>query len=166
MPLEPEPALEASPALELMPEPVRPTKPSKEGYRNLLGQAVGLRFESVSRVFSTGDSKVTALKDVSLEIGPGEFVAIVGPSGCGKTTLRSLMGGLDRPTSGRVYAAGNFLDQISETAMSDYRLLWVGTIFQSFNLVPSMTVSDNVALPLALVLGAEVDRDVVFPFLE
>ncbi len=121
-----------------------------DGFHDLLGQAIGLRLDAVSRDFDGGDMKVAALRDVSLEIAPGEFVAVIGPSGCGKTTLLSMMGGLDRPTSGKVYAAGTVLEQLSEPALSDYRLQRVATIFQTFNLVPAMSVEDNVSLPLVL----------------
>ena len=127
------------------------TERSQDKYADLIGQAVGLRLDSVSRDFGGDDEmRVTALRDVSLEIGPCEFVSVVGPSGCGKTTLLSMMGGLDRPTSGHVYAAGLPLGELSDSDLGDYRLQRVSTIFQSFNLVPSMSVEDNVALPLAL----------------
>jgi macrolide transport system ATP-binding/permease protein len=114
--------------------------------------------DSVSREFG-GDNEmhVTALRDVSIEIGPCEFVSVVGPSGCGKTTLLSMMGGLDRPTSGHVYAAGLPLGELSDSDLADYRLQRVSTIFQSFNLVPSMSVEDNVALPLTLA-GVELEE--------
>ena len=147
---EPEPV---SPAV-LMPAPAV----LEDGFGDLLGQAVGLRLDSVSREFGGEDEMhVTALKAVSLEIGPGEFVSIVGPSGCGKTTLLSLMGGLDRPTSGHVYAAGLPLGELSDTDLADYRLQRVSTIFQTFNLVPWMSVEDNVALPLTLA-GVELEE--------
>jgi macrolide transport system ATP-binding/permease protein len=84
-------------------------------------------------------------------------VSVVGPSGCGKTTLLSLMGGLDRPTSGHVYGAGLPLGELSERDLADYRLQRVSTIFQAFNLIPSMTVEDNVALPLNLA-GIELEE--------
>ncbi len=100
---------------------------------------------------------VSALQNVSLEIGPCEFVSVVGPSGCGKTTLLSLMGGLDRPTTGHVYGAGLPLGELSEHDLADYRLQRVSTIFQTFNLIPSMTVEDNVALPLTLA-GVEIEE--------
>ena len=100
---------------------------------------------------------VTALRNVTLDIGPCEFVAIVGPSGCGKSTLLSLMGGLDRPTSGHVYGAGLPLGELPDSELSDYRLQRVSTIFQTFNLIPSMTVEDNVALPLTLA-GVELEE--------
>lgn len=100
---------------------------------------------------------VTALRNVTLDIGPCEFVAIVGPSGCGKSTLLSLMGGLDRPTAGHVYGAGLPLGELPDRELSDYRLQRVSTIFQTFNLVPSMTVEDNVALPMTLA-GVELEE--------
>jgi len=127
--------------------PTTATRPDK--YADLIGQAVGLRLDSVSREFGGDEEmRVTAIRDVSIEIGPCEFVSVVGPSGCGKTTLLSMMGGLDRPTSGHVYAAGRPLGELSDHDLADYRLQRVSTIFQSFNLVPSMSVEDNVALPL------------------
>jgi macrolide transport system ATP-binding/permease protein len=148
---EPEPAV--TPAV-LLPAPVL----EPDDFKDLLGQAVGLRLDSVSREFGGNDEMhVTALRDVSLEIGPCEFVSVVGPSGCGKTTLLSLMGGLDRPTSGHVYGAGLPLGELSERDLADYRLQRVSTIFQAFNLIPSMTVEDNVALPLTLA-GVELEE--------
>ena len=121
-----------------------------DGFHDLLGQAVGLRLDAVTRTFDTGDMKVAALRDVSLEIVPGEFVSVVGPSGCGKTTLLSMLGGLDRPTSGRVFAAGLALDELGDDALADYRLQRVATIFQTFNLIGAMSVEENVSLPLVL----------------
>ncbi len=129
-----------------------------DDFKDLLGQAVGLRLDSVSREFGGNDEMhVSALQNVSLEIGPCEFVSVVGPSGCGKTTLLSLMGGLDRPTTGHVYGAGLPLGELSEHDLADYRLQRVSTIFQTFNLIPSMTVEDNVALPLTLA-GVEIEE--------
>ena len=135
-----------------------PPPPVVDEFRDVLGQAVGLRLDAVSREFGGRDEMhVTALRNVSLDVGPGEFVAIVGPSGCGKSTLLSMMGGLDRPTSGHVYGAGLPLGELSDRDISDYRLQRVSTIFQTFNLIPSMTVEDNVALPLTLA-GVEVEE--------
>jgi macrolide transport system ATP-binding/permease protein len=148
---EPEPAANTA---VLMPPPVL----EPDDFKDLLGQAVGLRLDSVSREFGGNDEMhVTALRDVSLEIGPCEFVSVVGPSGCGKTTLLSLMGGLDRPSSGHVYGAGLPLGELSEGDLADYRLQRVSTIFQAFNLIASMTVEDNVALPLTLA-GVELEE--------
>lgn len=126
-------------------------EPKTDEFRDLLGQAVGLRLDAVSREFGgRNEMHVTALRNVTLDIGPGEFVAIVGPSGCGKSTLLHLMGGLDRPTSGHVYGAGLPLGELPDPELSDYRLQRVSTVFQTFNLISSMTAVDNVALPLAL----------------
>jgi ABC-type lipoprotein export system ATPase subunit len=161
------PVAAADPVPEAPPAPPEPPAPATllpttvaqdDAYADLIGQAVGLRLDSVSREFGgEEDMRVTALRDVSIEIGPGEFVSVVGPSGCGKTTLLSMMGGLDRPTSGHVYAAGLPLGELSDSALADYRLQRVSTIFQSFNLVPSMSVEDNVALPLTLA-GVEIEE--------
>ena len=128
------------------PSPIPP-----DDFRDLLGQAVGLRLDAVSREFGGKDEvHVTALRNVTLEIGPGEFVSVMGPSGCGKSTLLALMGGLDHPTSGHVYGAGLPLGELPERDLADYRLQRVSTIFQSFNLIPSMSLADNVALPLTI----------------
>ena len=143
-----------APVAAAVPSPAEPPpspSPEPDQFRDLLGQAVGLRLDAVSREFGGRDEMhVTALRNVTLDIGPGEFVAIVGPSGCGKSTLLSLMGGLDRPTAGHVYGAGLPLGELRDREISDYRLQRVSTIFQTFNLIPSMTVEDNVALPLTL----------------
>jgi macrolide transport system ATP-binding/permease protein len=128
-----------------------------EEFPDLIGQAVGIRLDKVSREYGRGDEMhVTALKDISMQIGPCEFVSIVGPSGCGKTTLLSLIGGLDKPTAGHVYAAGLPVDQLSDGDLANYRLQRVSTIFQNFNLIPSMTAEENVALPLTLA-GIELE---------
>jgi ABC-type lipoprotein export system ATPase subunit/ABC-type antimicrobial peptide transport system permease subunit len=132
------------------PTPVVDAQRPVQDTLDLLGQPVGLRTDNARRVFRTGDVEVVALDGVSIEIAPGEFVAITGPSGGGKSTLLGLLGGLDRPSSGQVYAAGAPLDQLSQGALDDYRLQRVGTVFQTFNLVPSLSALDNVALPMAL----------------
>ena len=134
-----------------------PAPEPPDQFKDLLGQAVGLRLEHVSREFGgPGETHVSALRDVTLDIGPCEFVAIIGPSGCGKSTLLSLMGGLDRPTRGHVYGAGLPLGELPDRDLADYRLQRVSTVFQNFNLIPSMSVEDNVALPLTIA-GVPVD---------
>ncbi|MBO0707419.1 MAG: ATP-binding cassette domain-containing protein [Candidatus Dormibacteraeota bacterium] len=126
--------------------------------RGVIGQAIGARADNASRVYRSGDIQVTALHDLSMEIAPGEFVAITGPSGCGKSTLLNLLGGLDRPTSGTIYAAGQPLDQLPTGGLDDYRLLRVGTVFQFFNLIPNLTAVENVALPMLLAGIPEQER--------
>jgi len=91
-----------------------------------------------------------ALYGVSFELAPGTFVALVGPSGCGKSTLLNLLGSLDRPSSGSVLVDGRDLAAFSERERDTYRRRGVGTVFQMFNLLPTMTVLENVALPMLL----------------
>ena len=117
---------------------------------DLLGEPVGIELDDVVRVHRMGEVAVTALRGVSLTIAPGEFVAVMGPSGCGKSTLLSLIGGLDRPTQGKIVAGGRELSSMRDRQLADYRLQHVGTIFQSFNLIPTLTALDNVALPMTL----------------
>jgi putative ABC transport system ATP-binding protein len=154
IPLQPDDAGRAAGRVEqvAVPKVVAVAEPeAKPGEaRGILSQPVGLRTDGLSRVYRSGAISVAALEEVTLEIAPGEFVAITGPSGCGKSTLLHLLGGLDRPTAGRVFAAGTALDQLSPSELDDYRLQRVGTIFQFFNLVPTLTAEDNVGLPMAL----------------
>ncbi len=107
-----------------------------------------IRIVKASR--SYGTPPVTALDSVSLEIGRGEFVAITGPSGSGKSTLLNLLGGLDHPTSGEVVVDGVHLERADDRELTLYRRLKLGIVFQFFNLLPSMSVVENVELPLLL----------------
>ncbi len=104
----------------------------------------------VSRHFAAGHGLVRALDDVSLTIAAGEFVAVVGPSGSGKSTLLSIIGGIDRPTSGEVWVAGQRIDRLSEDDLARWRRRGVGIVFQFFQLLPTLTALENVMLPLAL----------------
>ena len=104
--------------------------------------------ESVTRVYGQGSSSVKALDDVSLRIGDGEFVAVMGPSGSGKSTLLNVIGALDRPNRGRVVVDGQDIARLDARAAARYRRRSVGFIFQSFNLLPRLTVLENVGLPL------------------
>lgn len=108
-----------------------------------------LEARNVTREYRMKAETVNALADISVEIGRGEFVAILGTSGSGKSTLLNLFGGLDRPTSGEILFDGQSLAPLSSWEMSRYRLRRVGMIFQSFNLIPTMTARENVALALA-----------------
>ncbi|MDO4718084.1 MAG: ABC transporter ATP-binding protein [Propionibacteriaceae bacterium] len=103
----------------------------------------------LSKVYRVGDSRVVALNRVTLRIPRGSFTAVVGTSGSGKSTLLNMLGGLERPTAGEIYVAGQPLHTFSETELVTYRRNQVGFIFQSFNLMSSMTALQNVALPLS-----------------
>jgi putative ABC transport system ATP-binding protein len=109
-----------------------------------------LSIERVEKVYSGGQRGIAALRGVSLDVARGDFVALMGPSGCGKSTLLHLMGGMDRPTRGRVVCNGVVLESLSETALAQFRRRHVGFVFQFFNLLPTLTVMENVALPLML----------------
>jgi ABC-type lipoprotein export system ATPase subunit len=106
--------------------------------------------DHVEKLYTTGQRTVAALRDVSLEVLSGESVALMGPSGCGKSTLLHLIGGMDRPTHGRVMVGGTGLETLSETALAQFRRRRVGFVFQFFNLLPTLTVLENAALPLML----------------
>lgn len=114
-----------------------------------------IRLDCVSRHYTLGASTIRAADEVSLSISSGDFLAILGSSGSGKSTLLNLMAGLDRPTSGCIHAQGRNLAELSSLDLARYRRNTVGMIFQSFNLLPRMTLEENVELPLRL---AEVDR--------
>jgi putative ABC transport system ATP-binding protein len=103
----------------------------------------------VSRAFGRGDTVVAAVRDVDLEIGRGELLAVVGPSGSGKTTLLQLLGGLDRPSSGEVRFEGRDLGSLSDAELTVLRREAFGFVFQQFNLVPTLTAAQNVEAALA-----------------
>jgi putative ABC transport system ATP-binding protein len=119
------------------------------------GNGVAVHAERVSRHYEMGAATIRAVDDVTLEIRAGEFVALLGSSGSGKSTLLNLMAGLDRPTGGAIFANGKDLSKLSSLELARYRSRTVGMVFQSFNLLPRMTLQENVELPLRL---AEVDR--------
>jgi putative ABC transport system ATP-binding protein len=121
----------------------------------MTGDGLAVRAEQVSRHYEMGTAVIRAVDDVTLQIGAGEFVALLGSSGSGKSTLLNLMAGLDRPTGGAIFASGRNLSELSSLELARYRSRTVGMVFQSFNLLPRMTLEENVELPLRL---AEVDR--------
>jgi putative ABC transport system ATP-binding protein len=112
----------------------------------------------ITHQYGTGDRQLTVLKDITFELEPGGFLAIVGPSGSGKTTLLGLLAGLDRPTSGHVTLAGVALDQLDEDARARHRRTKVGFVFQSFQLIPTLTAQENVQVPLELAGIPDPDR--------
>ena len=118
--------------------------------------------ESVTKSYGggRGAAGVDALLGVSLALEPGSFTALLGPSGCGKSTLLNLLGGLDRPTAGRVLVDGKDLATLSEDDRDAYRRKTAATVFQFFNLLPTMTALENVALPLLLEGVSLADADV------
>src|SRR5580704_5948040 len=117
---------------------------------------VAIRTERVSRSYQMGDALVHAVDDVTVSVRPKEFVALLGSSGSGKSTLLNLMAGLDRPTLGAIFAHGRNLAEMSSEDLAQHRSRTIGMVFQAFNLLPRMTLEENVELPLRL---AEVDRN-------
>ncbi|WP_314588190.1 ABC transporter ATP-binding protein [Paenibacillus terrigena] len=109
-----------------------------------------LKIEHLSKIYGKGESAVKALDDVSFSIEKGEFVAIIGPSGSGKSTLLHMLGGVDRPTGGKVYVEDTDMYALNETQLAIFRRRQIGLIYQFFNLIPVLTVEENMTLPLLL----------------
>ena len=105
-----------------------------------------VEFRNVSRVYTSGDHELRALDGVDLSLEEGRFVVILGPSGAGKSTLLNLLGGLDSPTSGKIVVCGKDISTLSNNELADYRAETVGFVFQFYNLIPTLTVHENVAL--------------------
>ncbi len=107
-----------------------------------------LEVKNVSKVYGGGAAKVAALRDVSLTVNDGDFIAVMGPSGSGKSTLLNIIGGLDYPSSGEVILDGRRIDNLAENALVEFRRGKVGYVFQQYHLLPSLTALENVLLPL------------------
>ncbi|MDO4379672.1 MAG: ABC transporter ATP-binding protein, partial [Clostridia bacterium] len=105
-----------------------------------------VEFKNVSRVYTSGDHELKALDNVDMSLEEGKFVVILGPSGAGKSTLLNLLGGLDSPTSGKIIVEGKDISTLSNNELAEYRAATVGFVFQFYNLVPTLTVHENVAL--------------------
>lgn len=116
-----------------------------------------LRIEHLSKIYGKGDTEVRALDDVSFTVPKGQFVAIIGPSGSGKSTLLHILGGVDTPTDGHVYVDGTDITTLNETALAIFRRRQIGLIYQFYNLIPILTVEENMTLPL-LLDDKKVDR--------
>lgn len=109
-----------------------------------------LKVENLTKIYTIGETKVYALNDVSLTVDKGEYVAIVGPSGSGKSTLLHLLGGVDRPTSGKVFVNGIDIYKLNNDKLAIFRRNEVGLIYQFYNLIPILTVEENIKLPCLL----------------
>ncbi|MFN3134221.1 MAG: ABC transporter ATP-binding protein [Candidatus Kryptonium sp.] len=117
-----------------------------------------IKTENLTKIYSDGKVEVVALRNVNLEILQGEFVVVAGPSGSGKTTLLNQIGGLDKPTEGKVYLEGKDITQMKKNELAELRLKRIGFIFQAYNLIPVLTVFENVELPLVLLGIPEKQR--------
>lgn len=116
-----------------------------------------LEVQHISKTYGKGETKVNALNDVSFSVEQGEFVAIIGPSGSGKSTLLHILGGVDTPSSGNVIINGVNIATLNETALAIFRRRQIGLIYQFYNLIPILTVEENLTLPL-LLDGRKPDR--------
>ena len=127
----------------------------KNGAATIKDVVIGklIELEQVAKDYRMGEVIVHALRGVDLEISAGEFVILLGPSGCGKTTTLNLIGGLDKPSAGRVFVRGEEISAMDERALTLYRRRQVGFVFQFFNLIPTLSACENVELSLALVDG-------------
>ncbi len=105
-----------------------------------------VKFESVTRVYKSGDHELKALDNVSFTLDEGKFVVILGPSGAGKSTLLNMLGGLDSPSEGTITVGGRDISTLSDNELADYRAETVGFVFQFYNLIPTLTVYENVEL--------------------
>ena len=116
-----------------------------------------LKVEHLSKIYGAEGNKVVALDDVSFSVNKGEFVAIIGPSGSGKSTLLHILGGVDRPTEGRVFMNGQDVYRQNEEQLAIFRRRQVGLIYQFYNLIPILNVTENLTLPI-LMDGRAVDE--------
>ena len=105
-----------------------------------------VEFKDVTRIYTSGSHELKALDNVNFKLDEGEFVVVLGPSGAGKSTLLNMLGGLDSPTSGKIYVRGQDISKMSSNELADYRAAAVGFVFQFYNLIPTLTVKENVAL--------------------
>ena len=117
-----------------------------------------LKVENLTKTYGSGENLVHAVDDVSFSVEKGEFVAIVGASGSGKSTLLHLIGGVDRPTSGKIFVDGNDISKMNDDKLAVFRRRQVGIVYQFYNLIPILTVEENITLPCGLD-GRGVDRE-------
>lgn len=119
-----------------------------------------LKTENLTKIYGSGDNAVHALQNVNLAIENGEFAAVVGTSGSGKSTLLHMLGGLDKPTSGKVFVDGKDISSLKDEPLTIFRRRKIGFIFQAYNLVPVLNLYENIVLPLELD-GRKIDKDFV-----
>jgi putative ABC transport system ATP-binding protein len=117
-----------------------------------------VNLEQVEKVFHRGSEEIHVLRNLNLQVAPGEFLALMGPSGSGKSTLLNLIGGLDRPTAGTVSIAGEHVGELSDRSLAAWRARHVGFVFQLYNLLPVLTAERNVELPLLLTHLTKAER--------
>lgn len=123
----------------------------KDGFMEIL------RVENLTKIYGKGDTAVKALDHVSFTVEKGEFIAVIGPSGSGKSTLLHILGGVDTPTSGKVYIDGTDVYDLDESSLAIFRRRQIGLVYQFYNLVPVLNVEENITLPL-LLDGRKVDK--------
>ncbi|ONI43584.1 peptide ABC transporter ATP-binding protein [Candidatus Epulonipiscium fishelsonii] len=124
-----------------------------------------LKIENLSKIYGKGDTEVKALDNVSFEVQKGEFVAIIGASGSGKSTLMNLIGGIDSPTSGKIFVDGNDIYKLDESKRAIFRRRNIGMIYQFYNLIPTLTAEENITLP-RLLDNQKVDADKLYNILQ
>ncbi|MDE6664672.1 MAG: ATP-binding cassette domain-containing protein, partial [Ruminococcus sp.] len=117
-----------------------------------------LRVENLSKIYGKGENEVHALNDVSFSVKQGEFLAIIGPSGSGKSTLLHILGGVDKPTSGKVFMDGKDIYAQSDEKLAVFRRRQVGLVYQFYNLIPVLNVTENITLPV-LMDGREINQE-------
>ena len=117
-----------------------------------------LKIENITKKYANGDKELYALDDVSFTVNQGEFIAIVGPSGSGKSTLLHMIGGIDKPTKGKVYINGTDISSLKPDKMTIFRRRSIGIVYQFYNLIPTLNAEDNIILPV-LLDGKKVDKE-------
>ena len=117
-----------------------------------------LKIENITKKYANGDKELYALDNVSFTVNQGEFIAIVGPSGSGKSTLLHMIGGIDKPTNGKVYINGTDISSLKPDKMTIFRRRNIGIVYQFYNLIPTLNAEDNIILPV-LLDGKKVDKE-------
>lgn len=125
-----------------------------------------IRTEKLTRIYGKGDGQVAALKGIDLTINDGEMVAIIGKSGSGKSTLLNIIGGLDKPTDGKIFYNDKEIGKLNDTELSEFRLKNIGFVFQFFDLIPELTAEENILLPARLAKHSSENADSLYSALD